>query len=71
MNTMFKSGNYFARIQNKGGHLKITIWDNKGDKLFSDFLGPDPAVQFWNGVESLTNSQVADEIKNKTAAMKT
>ena len=29
MNTMFESGEYFVRIQNKGGHLKITIWDSR------------------------------------------
>ncbi|NMB02193.1 MAG: hypothetical protein GX971_11875 [Firmicutes bacterium] len=68
MNIMFESGNYFVRIKNKGGHQKITIWDNKGDKLFSDFLGPDPAVQFWNAVESLTDSQVVSDIKEKTRA---
>lgn len=66
MNIMFDSGNYFVRIQNKGGHQKITIWDSKGDKLFSDFLGPDPAVQFWNKIESLADSQVVLDIKEKT-----
>lgn len=65
MNTMFESGKYFVRIKNKGGHLKITIWDHTGDKLLSDFLGPDPAAQFWKTVESLTDGQVVEDLKKK------
>lgn len=65
MNTMFETGEYFVRVQNKGGHRKITIWDNKGDKLFSDFLGPDPALQFWNRVEALTGQEVVLDVKKR------
>lgn len=65
MNVMFESSDFFVRIKNKGGHLKITIWDNAGDKLLSDFLGPDPAAQFWTTVESLTDNQVVDELKKR------
>ncbi len=65
MNTMFESGQYFVRIKNKGGHLKITIWDNTGDKLLSDFFGPDPAAQFWNKIESLTDSDVVADLKQR------
>lgn len=65
MNIMFESSKYFVRIKNKGGHLKITIWDNTGEKLLSDFLGPDPAAQFWNSIESLTDSQVVQDLKDK------
>lgn len=68
MNTMFESGDYFVRIQNKGGHLKITIWDSRGDKLFSDILGPDPALQFWNRVESLTNEDVVAHIQKRVVS---
>lgn len=64
MNIMFESSKFFVRIQNKGGHQKLTIWNNSGDKLLSDFLGPDPAAQFWTSVESLTDSQVVADIKN-------
>ncbi len=63
MNIMFDSSDYFVRIRNKGGHLKVTIWNNSGDKLLSDFLGPDPTAQFWNSVEKLTNSTVVEDIK--------
>lgn len=63
MNTMFECGQYFVRLQDKGGHQKITIWNQRGDKIFSHILGPDPAVQFWNEVESLTDSDVAAKIK--------
>ena len=65
MNIMFESGRYFVRIRNKGGHLKIPIWDSAGDKLLSDFLGPDPASQFWSKVESLTDSQVVVDLKKR------
>lgn len=65
MNVMFDSSDYFVRIKNKGGHLKITIWNNAGDKLLSDFLGPDPAAQFWTTVESLTNAQVVADLKKR------
>lgn len=65
MSIMFESSKYFVRIKNKGGHLKITIWDNTGDKLLSDFLGPDPAAQFWNNVESLTDDVLIKELKAK------
>ncbi|HPT82959.1 MAG TPA: hypothetical protein PLM25_03650, partial [Limnochordia bacterium] len=53
------------RIQNKSGRLKITIWNNRGDKIFSDILGPEPALQFWNAVENLTDSAVASEIRKR------
>ena len=65
MNTMFECGQFFVRIQNKSGLLKVTIWNSKGDKVFSDVLGPEPAVQFWNQVESLTDNATADEIRAK------
>lgn len=65
-NTMFETGEYFVRIQNKGGHLKVTIWNNKGNKLMSDILGPDPASQFWNKVESLTNQNLVADLKKRT-----
>jgi len=71
MNTMFECGQYFVRIQNKSGRLKITIWNNRGDKIFSDILGPEPAIQFWNAVESLTDSTVAAEIREKALAART
>ncbi|WP_461365663.1 hypothetical protein [Candidatus Darwinibacter acetoxidans] len=71
MNTMFESGQFFVRIQHKSGRLKITIWNNRGDKIFSDILGPDPAVQFWNAVENLTDSAVAAEIRAKANAART
>lgn len=68
MSTMFESGEYFVRIQDKGGHRKIAIWDRKGDKLLSDFLGPDPTSQFWMRVESLTDSEVASDIKTRVGS---
>ena len=68
MSIMFESGDYFVRIQNKGGHQKIAIWDRKGDKLLSDFLGPDPASQFWNKVESLADSSVVADIKTRVGS---
>ncbi|HHU61449.1 MAG: hypothetical protein QM401_11185 [Bacillota bacterium] len=69
MSTMFESSNYFVRIKNKSGHLKITIWNNSGDKLLSDFLGPDPASQFWNKVESLTDDILIKDLKEKIAVL--
>lgn len=68
MNIMFDSGDYFVRIKNKGGHQKITIWNNSGDKLLSDFLGPDPADQFWTTVESLTEAKVVEDLKKRILA---
>ncbi len=69
MSTMFESSNYFVRIKNKSGHHKITIWNNSGDKLLSDFLGPDPASQFWNKVESLTDDILIKDLKEKIAVL--
>lgn len=68
MNIMFESSDYFVRIQDKGGHLKITIWNNSGDKLLSDFLGPDPAAQFWTKVQSLTDDKVVEDLKKQVFA---
>ncbi|HHT43698.1 MAG TPA: hypothetical protein GX014_09920 [Firmicutes bacterium] len=65
MNVMFESGQFFVRIQNKGGYPKITIWNSRGDKIFSDIPGPDPALQFWNTVESLTDSTVTAQIREQ------
>lgn len=63
MNIMFDSGSFFVRIKSKGAQTKITIWNNSGDKLLSDFLGPDPAAQFWDKIESLTETQVVEDLK--------
>jgi len=68
MNTMFESGTYFVRVKNKGGHQKITIWNSKGDKLLSDFLGPDPALQFWNRIEALTDTEVVADLKKRVGS---
>ncbi|NLL48265.1 MAG: hypothetical protein GX249_06750 [Firmicutes bacterium] len=68
MSFMFESGEYFVRIKREGGHLKITIWDRRGDKLLSDLLGPDPALQFWNRVEALTDKNLVADLKTKVVS---
>lgn len=65
MNIMFESNQFFVRIKSKVGQQKITIWDNTGEKILSDMLGPDPAAQFWNSIENMTNNQVVEDIKKK------
>lgn len=65
MGTMFKASEWFVRIRNKGGQVKITIWDKHGDKLFSDFFGPDPTAKFWSSIAKMTSEDVVEAIQRK------
>ncbi|KLU40780.1 MAG: hypothetical protein AA931_04410 [Peptococcaceae bacterium 1109] len=65
MGTMFQAADWFVRVRNKGGHIKVTIWDKYGDKLFSDFLGPEPRTKFWNAIAKITSREVAEAIQEK------
>ncbi|MGI6150070.1 MAG: hypothetical protein GX195_07570 [Firmicutes bacterium] len=65
MGTMFQAADWFVRIRHKGGHVKITIWDRYGDKLFSDVLGPEPHTKFWNAIAKITSQEVVQAIQEK------
>ncbi|NLJ74222.1 MAG: hypothetical protein GX331_04430 [Firmicutes bacterium] len=61
MNTMVRIGDFFVRLRDQGDRPKLTVWNNSGTKIISEFIGSaTPAV--WEQIEKLTTQEVVDEV---------
>ncbi len=61
MNTMFKSGDFFVRLRAQGERPKLTIWNDSGTKIVSEFINS-TAPNFWNQMAKATSQEVVDDI---------
>lgn len=61
MNTMVRVGDFFVRLRDQGDRPKLTVWNNSGAKIISEFISSaTPAV--WEQIGKLTTQEVVDEI---------
>lgn len=63
MSTMFKVGEFFVRLRDQGERPKLTIWNNNGTKIISEFIGS-ATPNFWVQIAKLTSQEVADEVQS-------
>ena len=64
-NMMFAVDSYFVRVSNSGSSLKLTIWNDQGTKLLSEFVSLDRSEAFWNLIAAHTSEAVAQETKKR------
>ncbi|NLL48745.1 MAG: hypothetical protein GX249_09170 [Firmicutes bacterium] len=62
MNTMFKAGDFFVRFRVQGERPKVTIWNQNGTKIVSEFVGG-ATDSFWAQLAKLTSQDVVDQIQ--------
>ncbi len=68
MNTMFRSDPFFVRIRDRGDRMELTVWNQLGTKIMSEFIASDPGGNFWNLVETHTSETVVTDVKERIAA---
>lgn len=62
MNTMFQVGDYFVRLRDKGDRPKLTVWNNAGTKIVSEFITA-AAPGSWDQIEKLTSTEVVEQVR--------
>lgn len=62
MSTMFKAGDFFVRLRVQGDLPKLTVWNDKGTKIVSEFIGS-TAEGFWTKIAELTSQEVVDQVQ--------
>lgn len=62
MSTMFKAGDFFVRLRIQSDRPKLTVWNNKGTKIVSEFVGAATA-DFWTKIAELTSQDVVDQVQ--------
>ncbi len=63
MSTMFKTGDFFVRLRVQGERPKLTIWNNTGTKIISEFISSTTS-SFWGKIAKLTSQEVVDEVQS-------
>lgn len=63
MSTMFKAGDFFVRVRVQGERPKLTIWNNSGTKIVSEFIGS-TTENFWVQIAKLTSQDVVDQVQS-------
>ena len=65
MNTMFQVEDFFVRIREKGGRMKLTVWSGDGNKIISEFVTNDHSGNFWNLIENHSSASVVTAVKDR------
>ncbi len=65
MNTMFQVDDYFVRIKDYGGRLKLAVWTHTGEKVVSEFISAATLPQVWSHIEKMSSSNVVGAVKAK------
>lgn len=63
MSTMFKVGDFFVRLRDQGERPKLTIWNNNGTKIVSEFISS-TTPNFWVQIAKLTSQEVVDQVQS-------
>jgi len=62
LSTMFKAGDFFVRLRDQGDRPKLTIWNSRGTKIVSEFIGS-ATESFWAKIAELTSQEVVDRVQ--------
>ncbi len=63
MSTMVQIGDFFVRLRDQGNRPKLTIWNNTGTKIVSEFISPTTAPSFWDQIGKLTSEDVVEKTR--------
>jgi hypothetical protein len=62
MGTMFKTGDFFVRFRVQGERPKLTVWNQNGTKIISEFVSS-ATPSFWAQIAKLTSQDVVDRVQ--------
>ena len=65
MNVMFEAANYFIRIREDRGRLKLTVWSQTGDKVVSEYVSAASLDNVWQNIATLSSSDVVQLVKKR------
>ncbi|NMB19753.1 MAG: hypothetical protein GX979_02695 [Firmicutes bacterium] len=63
MSSMFKAGEFFVRLYFQGERPELTIWNQNGTKIVSEFIGS-TTPNFWAQIAKLTSQDVVDRVQS-------
>lgn len=63
MNTMFRVGDFFVRLRVQGERPKLTIWNDSGTKIISEFISATTS-SIWEQIAKLTSQDVVDQVQS-------
>jgi hypothetical protein len=60
---MFKAGEFFVRLYFQGERPELTIWNQKGTKIISEFISSTTPAS-WAQIAKLTSQDVVDRVQS-------
>ncbi|MDI9418741.1 MAG: hypothetical protein GX228_10565 [Firmicutes bacterium] len=64
MNIMYKMDDYFIRIrEDSSGRLKLTVWNQYGDKVVSDYISAASSDYVWTSIARSSSESVVENVK--------
>lgn len=64
-NVMYSVEEYFVRIREDGGKLKVTVWNSVGDKIVSDYVSAASLDKVWDNIGKASSEAVVESIKKR------
>ncbi|NLM24726.1 MAG: hypothetical protein GX208_01225 [Firmicutes bacterium] len=65
MNVMYSVEDFFVRIRQDAGKLKVTVWNSVGDKVVSDYVSAASLDKVWNNISKASSEAVVESIKER------
>ena len=65
MNMMFQANDFFVRIREDSGRLKLTVWSKVGEKLVSEYISAASLENVWQNIASQSSAEVVDVVKEQ------
>ena len=62
MSTMFKAGDFFVRLRVQADRPKLTVWNDRGKKIVSEFVSA-ATESFWAKIAELTSQEVVARVQ--------
>jgi hypothetical protein len=66
LNVMYQLDDYFVRIrEDSSGRLKLTVWNQYGDKVVSDYISAATSDYVWTSIAKNSSESVVENVKCK------
>jgi len=63
---MYKLEDFFIRIrEDASGRLKLTVWNQYGDKVVSDYISAATSDYVWTSIARNSSESVVENVKGK------
>ena len=66
MNLMYQLDQFFVRLrQDASGRLKLTVWNQSGEKIVSDYISAASSEHVWTSIAKACSEAVVEDDKGK------